>query len=125
METTLYEQVGGHAGVRAIADVMYDRLLLDDDLAPLFDGVELRRLRRHQVEFLTWALGGPAEYDERLLSLAHQGRNITDLHFDRFAAVMRSVLEDLGMQEEGVRGFMGVIERSRSQVVEHHSSTRP
>jgi hemoglobin len=125
MTMTLYEQAGGHDGVRAIADVMYDRLLMDDDLAPLFDGVELRLLRRHQIEFLTWALGGPAEYDERLLSAAHQGRHITDLHFERFTAVMQSVMEDLGMQEEGMRGVMGVIERSRAQVVEHRSATQP
>src|SRR5438876_530950 len=45
---SLYDQLGGNDSISAVVGDFYGRVLADDTLSPLFTGVDLDRLRRHQ-----------------------------------------------------------------------------
>jgi hemoglobin len=57
MKTSLYMKYGSRV-TSGLAECLYDRLLVDPELAPFFVGVDIDRLREHVAEFLTVLTGG-------------------------------------------------------------------
>jgi hemoglobin len=53
-----YDMVGGGPAVSAVVNDFYERVLSDPQLAPYFEGVDLARLKRHQVLLISQVLGG-------------------------------------------------------------------
>jgi hemoglobin len=82
-ETTLYERLGGRAGIRAVVDDFYDRLLADEELGPFFEDADVERLRRTQTTFLCEAAGGPETYDAEPVREAHRHVPFTRDHVRR------------------------------------------
>ena len=65
--STIYAQIGGAEALEAVVEDFYDRVLGDAELAGVFSGTNMARLKGKQVEFFAAALGGPTPY----LSLIH------------------------------------------------------
>src|SRR5262245_12588143 len=58
---TLYAQLGGNAGVIAVVERFYKKIVADPDLKPFFNRTSMPAIKHHQVRFLTQALGGPID----------------------------------------------------------------
>ena len=54
----MYQTVGGAAGINRIVDLFYEKLWADPELQPYFAGIDREKLKHHQRQFLTFALGG-------------------------------------------------------------------
>jgi hemoglobin len=102
MPATVYEDIGGKEAVTAAVNEFYDRVLHDDFLASKFEGVNLARLKRHQVDFLSVALGGDAVYSGGDLADVHQRLNISDEEFERVIDHLIATLLHLGVPHETV-----------------------
>ena len=63
--TTLYDTLGGMEPLKLAVDQFYEKVLGDPQLEHYFEGVDLVRVKRHQVLLLSQVLGGPAEYAGR------------------------------------------------------------
>lgn len=85
---TLYEQLGGAAGVRLLVDALTSRLEADPEFGPLFAGVDGDGLRRHREQYLGAVLGGPEQYTGRGMREAHRPLRLSDAQFDRFLALV-------------------------------------
>ena len=59
---TVYEALGAEIGIRKAVDEFYARVVADPELQPFFVDVDLTTLRRHQVDMLSAATGGPRQY---------------------------------------------------------------
>lgn len=81
---TLFDRLGGMAGLDRLVVAMAARIEADPVLAPLFDGVDGDGLRRHRVQYLAAVLGGPESYQGRGLREAHRPLTIDDALFERF-----------------------------------------
>lgn len=99
-EQTDYERVGGADAVTTVVQLFYDRVLADPELSGYFTGVDIQRLKRHQVLLISQVLGGPAEYDGRDLRDAHAGMSITSDHYARVFGHLVAVLHDAGVEAE-------------------------
>lgn len=64
LTSTLFERVGGRAGVERIVDAFYDRVEQDAELRPLF-GADTQSGRAKQKLFFEQWLGGEPRYSER------------------------------------------------------------
>jgi hemoglobin len=118
MTETMYECIGGDAGLTIAVDEFYARLWADDELKGYFEGIDKDALKRHQRMFLTMALGGgDGTYDGQPLSQAHIGLNITDDAFDKVAEHLRLTLVDLKVDGSLLQIIMGFVQGKRSQVV--------
>lgn len=118
MTETMYECIGGDAGLTIAVDEFYARLWADDELKGYFTGIDKDALKRHQRMFLTMALGGgDGTYDGQSLPSAHIGLNITDDAFDKVAEHLRLTLVDLKVDGSLLQIIMGFVEGKRSQVV--------
>jgi hemoglobin len=102
---SLYERVGGEAGVIRLIDIFYQRVLADPELSPFFAHIPMEKLRRMQVEFFTSALGGPLQYSGRPLAHVHQGHGITKAHLRRFTEHLLVTLETLTLSKQDIQSI--------------------
>ena len=115
---TLYEQVGGEAGVDAVVTSFYVRMLADPEVNEWFRGIDLNRLKEHQRAFLAVGLGGPEAYDGRSMRTAHTGLSITHHAYTAAVAHLTEALIQLGVDEPIVRQVIKRIETMRAAIVE-------
>lgn len=59
---SLYERAGATSSIDAAVELMYTKVMGDEELAPLFEGVDMVRMQGHTVEYMIKAFGGPDEY---------------------------------------------------------------
>ena len=58
MNTTLYVKYGSRL-TSGMAECFYDSVLVDPELAPFFEGIDVEKLREHLADFLTVMRGRP------------------------------------------------------------------
>ncbi len=117
IEPTLYDTLGGEGTIRALVGTFYDRVLSDATLAPMFNGVDLNRLKRHQGLFISQALGGPRQYDGKDMAEAHRELNITSGQFDQVGSHLRDTLVALGVESEDIGQILSVVASLKDQIV--------
>jgi hemoglobin len=114
---SLYERIGGAPAVTAAVERFYVRVLADPMLAPFFENINIARLKRHQLAFLSQALGGPQEYSGASMSRAHARLSIEQRHFDAVAGHLVETLRELGVGEEIVGEVVAAVTPLASQIV--------
>ena len=115
--TSIYDKIGGKPALNAVVDEFYKRVLADESLAPVFDGVDMQAQRNHQVAFLAFALGGPAEYQGAGMKAAHDGRGITDGHFGAVAGHLQGTLQWAGVGASEVEQIMAAAASLQPDIV--------
>lgn len=91
-----YSCVGAETGLRSAVDDFYDRIHADPSLAPYFAVVDMVTLKRHQVDILSAATGGPQKYTGRDMARAHHSLEITNEAFDRVVSHLNATLVETG-----------------------------
>ncbi len=81
--TSLYDDMGGEQGLRAVIQTLYDRLFADVMVGFLFAGKDKAKLVEQQVWFTARFLGGPSRYEGKSLPDAHAALPLLPGHFDR------------------------------------------
>lgn len=116
MAISMFERLGGFAKVRKIVSELYDRIL-DSDLEPYFDGVDVRRLIDHQTKFIASVLGGPASFSDEHLERAHRSLGITLEHFGLLAELLRETLEDFELEPADIEFLLREVGARQSAIV--------
>ena len=49
MEPSLFEKLGGADAVEAAVDIFYGKIEADEELAPFFEGIDMKRQRHKQA----------------------------------------------------------------------------
>ena len=114
---SLFVKLGGHAAVETVVDDFYRRVLADGSLAPFFAKTDMARQKRHQVAFVTVALGGPRNYLGKGMRAAHAGRGIENRHFDAVAHHLAGALTGAGVDADDVATILSVVGPLRSEIV--------
>jgi hemoglobin len=115
---SLFDEIGDAATLRTAVNLFYQRVLADPGLAPFFAGVDMTRLRAHQLAFLAAALGGPNLFNGREIAEAHAGLKITNWAFDELIGHLAATLHDLGTPPPVVAQVVRRLEALRTAVVE-------
>lgn len=120
MSETLYEKLGGEKAIEAAVDTFYMKVLADPRINHFFEGVEMVKQGRMQKNFLTFAFGGPHNYDGRNMRAAHSklvARGLNDSHFDAVVEHLATTLQELGVAQELIDEVAAVAESVRSDVL--------
>ena len=117
-ETSLFEKYGGFTTVSTLVKEFYDQVLESDNLSPYFENKDMDALIKHQTQFLSHLLGGPAQYAGRTLATAHKGLNISEESFDEVATILSEVLEDGGVEQEDLDAIMAIVAQTKADIVE-------
>jgi len=122
LEQSDYAAVGGAPAITAVVGRFYDLVVADDRLAGYFEGVEMARLKRHQVALVSQVMGGPVEYSGRDLSVAHQGMGISTGDFAVVVDHLVTALTEAGV-EPAIIGRVGdALGGTESDIVEVSST---
>lgn len=104
---TLYDRLGGEAGVHAIADALIDRAAADPVMGRSFADVNLKRVKRLLAEQFCELSGGPCRYTGSSMREAHAGLHISQAEFYDLVNTLRQVLSErrvpLGARNELLR----------------------
>jgi hemoglobin len=114
---TLFEKYGGFSSISEIVRSFYRDVIESPRLRPYFENIDMATLIDHQTKFMSHALGGPATYNGRSLSVAHKDLNITQVAFDEVAEILQDVLENAGMEADDVATVMSVIGQTMDDIV--------
>jgi hemoglobin len=114
---TIYDSVGGAPAVEAAVEDFYRRILADPDLAPMFVGKDLARLKAQQRAFIAAALGGAEIYAGREMYAAHARIGVTGRDFDAVVAHLVDTLMALGVPDFTITEIGAALSPLREQIV--------
>ena len=98
MQETLYQRLGGKAGIEAIASDIFDNHKKNPVVQTRYTNSDPAEVKRLVAEMCCAGFGGPEEYTGRDMVTAHTGMNINDAEFN---AVVDDVLSALDMNGVG------------------------
>jgi len=135
---SLFDRVGGAKGVELLVDDFLNRAIADPRVN--FERKGIKRggvlgvggkpaewnptkehvavVKKHFVQFLTLATGGPAVYDGLEMKPAHEGMKITNAEFDACIGDMKASLDALRVPVTEQKEVLAILESTRAQVVE-------
>jgi hemoglobin len=120
-DVDVYQRLGGPGqgpqNIAAVVDRFYELVVHDPALVHYFEGVNVRRLKMHQRQFLTAALGGPERYEGRGLREAHARLGITDEHFSRVVSHLVHALGEFDVDADVIEAIGGKLAPLRSEIV--------
>ena len=122
-EQTLYDRLGGHDGIRAVVDDLYDRLVADDDIGPFFEGSDMELLRRTQTDFLCEAAGGPETYDAAPVREAHLHVPFTPAHIQRAVELLEESLDAFDVPEDDAETVVEAVAAYESDLLAEPDDT--
>lgn len=78
MSESLYERLGGNAGVKALASDIVDLHIDNPIIGPRFVKIDADKLKRLLTEFIGSGTGGSETYTGRDMKTAHTGMNLSE-----------------------------------------------
>jgi len=103
----LFDRIGGSDGLTRIVDSMYDRVLADPKLQPIFEHANMERVRKMQFEFLAGAFDGPLNYAGVELTAVHRNRGIRAQHFALFCNHFADAARENGVSDRDIDQALG------------------
>jgi hemoglobin len=135
---SLYDRLGAEKGIGAIVDDFTPRALQDPRVnwqrqgmkrAGLFHGSDTQSvawkatdpnvttLKKHLVQFLVLATGGPAHYDGKEMKSAHAGLHISNPEFDAALGDLKASLDRLKIPNKEQKELLAIVESTRPEIV--------
>lgn len=111
---SLYERLGGEAGLRAIVNAFMDRVFEDRMIGFFFRNVDKGRIKEMEYQFTARLLGADIEYLGRPLDQAHARHPIMGGQFARRQQILKETLESFAVPEPIRRAWL-----------DHNESLRP
>lgn len=94
---TLYDSLGGQAGVAAIARDTVALIMADDRIKADFDNINLDRLRNRLRDQICQLAGGPCTYRGRSMAASHAGLQTTQAKFNAVAEDLQAAMDQAGV----------------------------
>jgi len=100
MTETLFERLGGEAGIRQSASDLVDIHLANPAINHRYMDSDAEKVKNGAATFFITGTGGPACYEGKDMVGTHRGMNISN---DEFMAVLDDVIEALKKNDIGQR----------------------
>lgn len=121
---TLYDRVGGATGLKAVVDDFVAAAAPDPKVDFTRGGrwvasdAAVSTLKKHLVDFMAQALGGPKAYAGRSMKEAHAGMGITQAQFDALARHLEAALVKHKVVPADVAAIMKIAASTAPDIVE-------
>jgi len=133
----LFDRLGGEPGISNIVVDFLPRVLNDPRVNWEREGTRRRRfwlrrddrplwtatsestsvLRKHLVQFLALATGGPARYDGKDVKSTHASMRISNPEFDAVIGDLKASLDKLQVPNKEQKELLAIVESTRPQIV--------
>jgi hemoglobin len=109
-------RLGGASTLEAMVNLLYEKVLEDEELQPFFHGVSVDFIKSHQVTFLSMAFDGPnphRKFNVDIMVLAHtrllREKGLAKKHFDLFVQHLMSSLQQLNIPQLLINEVMAIV----------------
>lgn len=133
----LYDRLGGGKGLTAIVEDATPRILQDPRVNFKRNGVkqggfsltrdhsvtwngtpeQVAQFKKHLVEFLALASGGPAHYEGRDMKSVHGGMHVSNPEFDAAIGDLKASLDKLQIPNTEQKELLAIVESTRPEIV--------
>jgi hemoglobin len=113
----LLQRMGGPVALRALTDRLYDRLLVDDELGPVFATTHMPTLRPKLADYLIGACLGEDRVSAERLRTAHKAHDVTDRHFSIMASHLADLLAESDVDDDTAADLLDLIASRRADIV--------
>lgn len=120
-EKTLFERVGGEAGLQPIIREFVETMVGDAMIGFFFTGVDVEQLVRRELQFTARFLGGRIPYEGRSMPKAHARHRIMGGQFDRRRRILEETLERHAVPEDIRAAWLSHVDKLRSQITKDAS----
>jgi truncated hemoglobin YjbI len=103
---SLFEELGGEAGVGPIVDRFVDRCFEDRIIGYLFEGKDREAVKRHERAHTALLLGAEVRYEGRPVVALHRPMRIHAGHFRRRLALLRQEILRGGLSEAQAEAWL-------------------
>lgn len=120
MSSSLFDRLGGRAGVDQAVDIFYRKMLTDDRVSHFFDDTDMEQQILKQKGFLTMVFGGPNHYTGKNMREGHAHllkRGLNDTHVDIVIGHLGATLQSLGASESDIQQVADIANSVRDDVL--------
>lgn len=117
---SLYDDLGGDSGIDKAVDLFYSKVLADERINSFFAGTNMERQKRMQKQFLTYAFGGPNNYNGATMRNAHKkvvSAGLNDSHFDAVVENLGQALAELYVPADKIAAAAAIAETARDEIL--------
>lgn len=122
-EKSLYDRLGGETAITAVIDDFVGRAAGDPKVNFFrdgkFKGIDVPNLKKHLVQFVSMATGGPSKYEGRDMKTAHAGMKITNAEFGAIAADLSATLDKFKVPAKEKNELMTIVGGTKGAIVEN------
>lgn len=121
---SLYERIGGASALKVVVDDFVATAAPDPKVDFTRGGkwiasdAAVFTLKKHLVDFMAQALGGPKAYTGRSMKAAHAGMGITQAQFDAIAGHLKAALVKNKVAPADIEAIMKVAASTAPDIVE-------
>ena len=123
---SLYTRLGGEPAIRAVVDDFVAYAAPDPAVNFTRKGhpnewqatdANVAKFKKHLVQFMSKATGGPQTYEGRDMVTAHTGMGITNEEFNAIAGDLKKALDKNNVPSNLQSELIAVVETTRAQIV--------
>ncbi|RMH37168.1 MAG: group 1 truncated hemoglobin [Nitrospirae bacterium] len=115
---SLYERLGGKAAIQKVVDTFVANVAEDARINSRFATTDIPRLKRHLVDQICEATGGPCTYTGRDMKTAHAGMGITNAEFDALVEDLVAALNTHQVPQHEQQELLALLAPMRKDIVE-------
>jgi hemoglobin len=115
--TTLYERLGGEAGVAAITEGLLIRSADDPRIRDDFAEADIVNLHTRLVEHLCALTGGPCTYGGRDMKAAHVGLGLTEADFNALVENLVDAMTERGVPIAAQNELLAILAPMRGEII--------
>ena len=115
--TTLYEDLGGNAGLTAIISDAIDAAVADPRTANKFDNINVARLKQRITEQVCELAGGPCHFVGISMKGAHAYLQLEDRHFNALVEDLQDTMDRLGIPFRTQNRLLALLAPMRRDIV--------
>jgi hemoglobin len=94
---TLYDDLGGNAGLTAIISDTFDAAVKDPRTADKLDNINIPRLKQRLVQKICEVTDGPCRFNGISMRGAHEYLHLHDSHFNAMVENMQNAMDKAGI----------------------------
>ncbi len=115
---SLYQRLGGKPAITAVVDQFVANVGADERINHRFATTDLQELKKHLVNQICEAAGGPCTYKGRTMKATHTGMGITNAEFDALVQDLVTALESLNVPVQEQQALLSLLGPMRKDIVE-------
>ena len=117
-DRSLYERLGGTGPITAVVGKFVTIVGGDKRINGYFAKADLVQLKKHLINMVCQASGGPCEYTGRDMKTTHKGMGVTGAAFNALVGDLVEALDTFNVPEREKGELLGVLGPMQKDIVE-------